>query len=205
MTTIEVWADVTCPFAHVGLQMVASQLAALDHPIEIVVRAWPLEWVNGAPLAADAVARNVNALERQLGVDCFRGFRADRWPVSSIPALNLADAAYRRDATTGFEMSKRLRSLLFEEGQDIADDAVLREVADAYGLATAPPTVAPGVLTDYSEGQRRGVRGSPEFLVGDEHFFCPALELGHDDDGNLTAGIDRDGIARFVRTVASRT
>jgi hypothetical protein len=30
-------------------------VAKIDHPIEVIVRAWPLEWVNGTTLDAPAV------------------------------------------------------------------------------------------------------------------------------------------------------
>ncbi|MFT4616189.1 MAG: hypothetical protein ACKVG5_14010 [Acidimicrobiales bacterium] len=46
-TTVEVFADITCPFTRVGLKRVVEHLAQIDHPIEVIVRAWPLEWVNG--------------------------------------------------------------------------------------------------------------------------------------------------------------
>ena len=59
-TRLEVFADISCPFTHVGLKRfthvglkrVVHELAASDGQIDIVVRAWPLEWVNGAPLEA---------------------------------------------------------------------------------------------------------------------------------------------------------
>ena len=49
-TTVEVFAEITCPFAYVGLKHVVEHVAELDVPVDIIVRAWPLEWVNGAGL-----------------------------------------------------------------------------------------------------------------------------------------------------------
>ena len=49
MRTIEVFADVLCPFTHVGLRAVAEQRARAGRDdVVIRVRAWPLELVNGA-------------------------------------------------------------------------------------------------------------------------------------------------------------
>jgi hypothetical protein len=52
---VEVFADITCPFTHVGLKQVVRHVAEMSEPCDVIVRAWPLEWVNGAPLDVDAV------------------------------------------------------------------------------------------------------------------------------------------------------
>lgn len=199
--TIEVFADINCPFTHVGLKVIAAEIAAAGMPMNVWVRAWPLEWVNGSPLEVDAVAEKVAALTSQLGVHDFDGFCRDTWPATTIPALNLVDAAHRRDAVTGFAVSVRLRTMLFEEGRDIADAHVLAEVADSFGLPRPDVTPTAGVEADYAEGKRRGVRGSPDFWVEGKEFFCPSLDIGHDADGLLTAAFDDKGIREFVRSI----
>ena len=57
------------------------------------------------------------------------------------------------------------------------------------------------MIADYELGQRRGVQGSPHFFVADDAFFCPALDLGHDRTGHLTARFDRDQLAQFFARV----
>ena len=199
--TIEVFADINCPFTHVGLKVVAAEVEALNEAVDVRVRAWPLEWVNGSSLDVDGVALKVAALETQLGVNDFSGFRRDRWPHTTISALNLVDAAYQRNPATGFAVSLLLRRLLFEEGQDISDQQVLAEVANGFALPMPPMEASNGVQADYTEGTRRGVRGSPDFWIEDREFFCPSLEIGHDVDGNLTAKFDDDGIRTMVRSI----
>jgi predicted DsbA family dithiol-disulfide isomerase len=201
---LEVFADITCPFTHVGLKKVISLLEGLDSDVEIIVRAWPLEWVNDTPLEADAVAVKIEALQQQLGIDDFGGFREDTWPTTTIPALNLAAAASAVDAPTGLRVSLALRAALFEDGLDVSDPDVLATIAGAEGLDAPSTEPEPGVLGDYEEGQRRGVRGSPDFWVGEDEFFCPALRLGH-EDGHLTAEFDADGLQRFLDRVALAT
>ncbi len=200
-TPLEVFADITCPFTHVGLKKVISLLADRGTDVEIIVRAWPLEWVNDAPLEAGPVAQKIQALQQQLGIDDFGGFRDDTWPTSTIPALNLAAAAFAVDAATGLRVSLALRAALFEDGLDISDAAVLASLAATEGLPTPGTEPAQGVLDDYAEGQRRGVRGSPDFWVGEDEFFCPALRLGH-ENGHLTAEFDADGLQGFLDRVA---
>ena len=200
---VEVFADITCPFTHVGLKQVVRHVAEMDEPVDVIVRAWPLEWVNRTPLDVAAVQVKAAALTEQLGVDDFSGLRADRWPVSTIPALNLAAAAYERDAATGLEVSLELRAALFEHGLDVGDANVLARIAAAHDLpapgAGTEPSAA--VQADYDEGVRRGVSGSPHYWVGADGFFCPALDLGHDDTGHLTARFDTKALATFFARV----
>ena len=58
--TVEVFADVVCPFAHVGLRRFVARRAELgrSRPL-LLVRAWPLELVNAKPFDPASVARNV--------------------------------------------------------------------------------------------------------------------------------------------------
>jgi predicted DsbA family dithiol-disulfide isomerase len=200
-TTVEVFADITCPFTHVGLKQVVRHVADMDRPADVIVRAWPLEWVNGSPLAVDAVIVKAAALSEQLQVDDFAGLRADRWPASTVPALNLAAAAYERDAATGLAVSLELRAALFEDGVDVGDPDALALIAAAHGLPvpTADPVAA--VRADYESGKARGVQGSPHFFVGADGFFCPALDLGHDTEGHLTARFDQHMLADFFERV----
>lgn len=201
MTTVEVFADITCPFTHVGLKRVIHHVAEMTTPATVVVRAWPLEWVNGRPLDVDAVLVKARALSEQLGVDDFAGLRADRWPATTIPALNLAASGYARDAATGLAVSLELRAALFEHGEDVGDGEVLARIARAHDLAAPATEPGPTVTADYEEGKRRGVKGSPHFFVGSDGFFCPALDLGHDSDGHLTARFDAEMLADFFARV----
>ncbi len=197
MQIVEVYADITCPFTHVGLKRVVQHVSEMSQPAEVIVRAWPLEWVNGAPMAVDAVIVKAAALTDQLGVDDFSGLRADAWPTSTIPALNIAASAYERNAATGLAVSLELRAALFERGDNIGDPAVLAAIATAHGLPAPEFEVCDSVQSDYDGGAERGVRGSPHFFVATDDFFCPALDLGHDDEGHLTARFDADMLADF--------
>ena len=201
--TIEVFADITCPFTHIGLKIVGAEVAALDADIDLHVRAWPLEWVNGTMADPVAIGEKIAVITDQLGVGDFGGFRTDRWPGTTIPALNLAAAGYGIDRATGLAVSLRLRSLVFEEGRNVADPAVLAEVAASFGLAAPSTDPIDSVLDDYEEGKRRGVRGSPDFFIGDDEFFCPSLDLGHDADGALTSSFDADGLRQLIASAAA--
>lgn len=197
-TRLDIFADITCPFTHIGLRRVVADLDGMD--VQIAVRAWPLEWVNGEPLGAEGVDVKVAALRTQLGVDAFSGFDEAQWPTTTIPALNLAAAAHRAGPSTGLAVSLALRDAVFEDGQDVGDPNVLALIAERFGLDAPAAEPDPDVSADYAEGVRRGVRGSPDFWLGEAEFFCPALTLGHDDQG-LTAEFDAAGLEQFLQQV----
>lgn len=183
MSVIEVFADVCCPFTHVGLRrIVAARRDRGAERVRLVCRAWPLEWVNGAPLDPSHVAREVTALREQVAPGMFHGFAEARFPSTSIPALGLAAAAYRLGAERGEMVSLLLRDELFERGRDIAEAALLASVAARAGVELpSPAACASLVRADYDAGRARGVVGSPHFFVGGEGWFCPSLHIEQRD------------------------
>jgi predicted DsbA family dithiol-disulfide isomerase len=197
---IEVFADVWCPFTHVGLRRLIQQRARLGRDDVIVrVRAWPLELINGAPLSADLVAEEIQALRESVAPDLFTGFERNRFPSTALPALGLAAAAYRRSDRTGEQVSLALRTALFEEGRDIADPGELKAIAQVVELDAGRADAEPSIHDDWQEGTRRGVIGSPHFFVDSRDFFCPALSVKRVDD-HLQITVDPEGFAAFVAT-----
>jgi predicted DsbA family dithiol-disulfide isomerase len=198
---LEVFADVWCPFTHVGLRRVVEQRAELGRDDVVVwVRAWPLELVNGEPLGADLVAEEIQALREAVAPDLFAGFNRERFPSTSLPALTLAASAYRRDIRTGEQVSLALRTALFEEGRDIGDPAELAAIAHAVEMKRSDAEGEQAIQDDWQEGRRRGVVGSPHFFVENRGFFCPTLAIDRVGD-HLRITSDRDGFAAFVATV----
>jgi predicted DsbA family dithiol-disulfide isomerase len=201
MKHVEVYADITCPFTHVGLKRVMQHVGEMSEPAEVIVRSWPLEWVNGTPLDIDAVLVKARALSEQLGVDDFDGLHADAWPSTTVPALNLVATGYACDNATGLTISLEIRAALFERGENVADPEVLASIAAAHGLPAPASEPSAAVLADYDGGRKRGVKGSPHFFVASDDFFCPALDLGHDADGHLTARFDADMLDAFFARI----
>jgi predicted DsbA family dithiol-disulfide isomerase len=195
---IEVFADIGCPFTHVGLRrLVAYREQVGREDVHLLVRAWPLEVVNGEAFEPDFIAEEIDALRDSVAPDLFTGFRPAAYPATSIPALALAHAAYRRDVATGEALSLHLRSLLFEEGVDVAHLDVLAEVGRVFDVVAAEEDVAE-VDRDRREGVERGVIGSPHFFTAASSYFCPALDIHRDDGGHLHISMDADSFATFV-------
>jgi len=199
-TVIEVFADVACPFTHVGLKSFVARRAELRrHDVILRVRAWPLEIVNGQPLDPGDIAEEIVALHQLLGSKLFAGFSEESFPATSLPALALASAAYRRDLVTGEQVSLELRDLLFERGVGIADTDVLQRVAAQHSI-DVDVADQQRVLEEYGEGVDRGVVGSPHFFTPAGGFFCPALDVSRDADGRLHVEADNAGFERFLAT-----
>jgi predicted DsbA family dithiol-disulfide isomerase len=200
---IEVFADLCCPFTHVGLlRMVEERAAQGRDDVVLRVRAWPLEVVNGTPLDPAFIAEEVDEIRVQVAPELFAGFSASVMPPTSIPGMVLAHHAYRLDPRVGEAVSLDLRSLLFERGVDVSRPDVLVDVARRHGLAVTADDLADDgpVLADLAEGRIRGVIGSPHFFTVDGGFFCPALDISRDDRGHLRILADPEGFAEFTRS-----
>jgi predicted DsbA family dithiol-disulfide isomerase len=197
MTIIEVFADVSCPFTHVGLRrFVARRAEAGRDDVRLLVRSWPLEIVNGEPLAPDVVAEEIEALRAQAAPELFARFNEGAFPSTSLPALALAAAAYAEHIELGERVSLELRDLLFERGVDISDPEVLADVAIEAGLAL--PVDHAAVVADHAEGVRRGVIGSPHFFTPGGDWFCPSLDVSRDAAGALHIATDPAQFDQFV-------
>ena len=194
---MEVFADVWCPFAHVGLTRLVQRRTQLAAPPLLHVRAWPLELVNGEPLDADKVGEEIDALQATVAADLFQGFDRATWPTTTLPALRLAAAAHRRAPALGETVALDLRRRLFERGQDISAPEVLRVVADEHGVADEDATAIDAIEEDLTDGRARGVIGSPHFFTPSGDFFCPSLQIEHTDDG-LHIEYEPDELERFL-------
>ena len=96
MSRIEVFADIMCPFTHVGLRRLVETRAAAGKSTALRVRAWPLEWINGAPLAADLVGREIEALRTSVAPELFAGFDADTLPANVDPCVRARGGGVHR-------------------------------------------------------------------------------------------------------------
>lgn len=197
MNVIEVFADVGCPFTHVGLLQFVQRRHELGRDdVVLHVRSWPLEIVNAKPLDPGFIAEEIDDLRDQLHTSLFAGFDQRAFPATSMPAMTLAAAAYDQDLRTGEQVSLELRDLLFERGVDVADREVLSRVASSHGVEVDLDR-HDRVLADHAEGSERGVIGSPHFFTPAGSFFCPSLDVHRDANGHLRITAD-DAFEGFV-------
>lgn len=198
MRTVEIYADLGCPFAYVGLRRLIRERQERGVDLTLRLRAWPLELVNGTPLDPAMLGAEIEAIRGGLEPGMFAGFDPGRFPTSTVPAMGLVAVAGSRSDELGESVGMQLRTLLWEEGADIGDPEVLAPVAAEAGLTSGGDlavVLAEGrrrVEAEWSEGVDRGVIGSPHFFVAQDDFFCPAVSVSHDDDGyHVTATPER--------------
>jgi predicted DsbA family dithiol-disulfide isomerase len=203
---VEVFAEIGCPFTHVGLRrfVAARHAGGHEHAIRLRVRSWPLEVINGDPMDPEFVAEEIAELRAQATPELFTGFDPDAFPATSLPAMALAATANQQGPAVGEAVSLELRDRLFERGEDVSDAAVLAAMAAAHGVTGpdgGPPDLSDhaAVLADHAEGERRGVIGSPHFFTPAGDFFCPSMDIER-VDGHLEITADPEGFDRFIQS-----
>ncbi len=205
MNIIEVFADIWCPFAHVGLRCVVERRAQLKREDTVLhVRAWPLELVNEAPLDSETTARHVHELRTQVAPDLFQQFDPTHFPTTTLPALAWVHAAYERDMKRGEAVSLALRHALFEDGIDISDRVALSDIVRSERVESFDATDEQAVRADWLEGKERGVKGSPHFFCGDSDAFCPSLDIFKDGTGRLEVRRNMEVLDAFLENCFKR-
>jgi len=189
MRSLEVFADILCPFTHVGLRTVVDRRneRSLTQP-RLHIRAWPLELINDKPLDPHHVGAEITALRSSVRPDLFAGFSVDGFPRTSLVAFALTAAADRAgDPGLSEEVGLAVRNAVFEEGLDIGNPGVIAEIAARYGVQPFDPeSTETAVRADWEEGRARGVVGSPHFFTADGgNWFCPGLNIRRDDLGSF--------------------
>jgi predicted DsbA family dithiol-disulfide isomerase len=195
--TIEVYADIWCPFTHVGLTRLIARRPIGSVVPRFRVHPWPLELVNGEPLSPSFVADEISALQASVAPDLFVGFDEAHFPTTTLDALALVESAYRIGLRVGEEMSLTLRSALFEEGRDIADRSELARCAEDLAVPWPEPEDRVAVEDSLRTGRSRGVVGSPHFFTTDGDVFCPTLDIRR-IDGRLHITQDAAAVERLV-------
>lgn len=197
--TIEVFADVWCPFTHVGLVMLANERQRRNRgDVRIVVRSWPLEIINGAPMDPDKVRSNCEALRAQVSPDQFSNVNLDHFPTTTLDALDLVAQAYAWGGAAGERASFAVRAALFEAGEDIGRIDVLQRIASEIGFVFRPDPGHVAVHADLVDGRERGVVGSPHFFHGDDGVFCPSLRISRDTESRLVVEVDVAAFEEFI-------
>jgi predicted DsbA family dithiol-disulfide isomerase len=197
--TVEVFADIWCPFAYVGLRAAFAQRARSGHTgVPIVVRAWPLELVNGTPMSAAGAHDHADELREQVAPDLFADLDITRFPTSTLDALALCAHAYRSAPSLGERAAMAVREALFEHGRDISQLSVLQEIAGELGTGMPDAADSATVRADWAEGIARGVVGSPHFFSGELSMFCPSLNISRVPGAGLTISADAERLAAFL-------
>ena len=183
---VDIWSDVVCPWCYLGTRRFEEAVARLDGPeVEVVHRAFELDPgvpPEGQDLAeylarkfggAQRVAMTHDRLARAAG-DVDVDFRWDgKRRVNTFDAHRLA--AWALD-TTGAraqnELHQRLFRAYFSDNRDVADHAVLAELAGETGLdagraaeVLATDAYAEAVRADERQAGELDIHAVPTFVI----------------------------------------
>ena len=180
MDVVEVFADVACPFTYVGVHRLIKYREQLNKTRTRSCGSGPGR-SNSSTACLWPARRWPRRSRRSVSVapDLFAGFPETRFPVNE-PAPGHGGrraAAYRQGLEVGERFSVAVRRALFEDGLDISNERVLRDLRLLLGVPHPSETDRCSVEADLAEGERRGVAGSPHFFTAAGDFFCPSLDI----------------------------
>ena len=190
---IEIWSDVVCPWCYIGKRRIENALAEFGHADEVEVHWRSYELDPGAPteptestsvmLAKKYGQSPEGAKQMQDRVEAVAAEEGLVYRLSRTLHLNTVDAhrlIHLAHDQGGTELQGRVKEALLEayftEARNVADHAVLREVAVAAGLdgvrvdeVLASREFEADVRADVEQAQAYGATGVPFFVIDQKY------------------------------------
>lgn len=178
MATVEVWSDLLCPFAYVGILRLrrARTRLGLDGEVQLEHHTFPLELFDGPHprRGTDTEAVGLGQIEPEAQ---FRVWTAadDLYPHTVLLAAEAVHAAGAQGLAAGEELDLALRRAFWTHSRSISHRKVILDVAaevpavDAGALADAldSGTFRSAVMADFAVAQTPAITGSPTFRFPD--------------------------------------
>lgn len=172
--TIEVWSDLLCPFAYVGLLRLRRARERLGLDVVLVHRSYPLELFNGPHprRGTDTEAVGLGQIEPAAN---FRVWTAadDLYPHTVLLAAEAVHAAAEQGPVAAEELDLALRSAFWTDSRSIAHRQVILDVAAPLLDVTALAAALDGgrrratLMADYAVARTDAIPGSPTFRLPD--------------------------------------
>jgi predicted DsbA family dithiol-disulfide isomerase len=217
--TIAVYADITCPWAHVcihRLHVTRERLGLVDE-VSIDPRAFPLELINDRPTpkrVLDAEIPVAGALEPDAGWQMWQGEESE-YPVTSLPALEAVIAAKLQGPKPAEQLDRALRQGFFGASKTIsmrheilALAAGIRDLdVDELEAALEDGRCRSALTGDHLISETKTIQGSPHvFLADGTNVANPGIELHWEGEhGEGFPVVDQDDPSiydRLLETVA---
>jgi predicted DsbA family dithiol-disulfide isomerase len=187
---IDIWSDIACPWCYIGKRRLETALAGFDHrdDVELVYRSFQLD--PSAPTEATETAQEMlsskygvsreEAAQMQARVTDLAAAEGMTWRHDETVHANTLDAHrllhLAKQEGRQVELKEVFLRANFVEARNMADHAVLRELAVGAGLpADRVDAVLAGrefeadVRADVDQARAYGANGVPFFVV-DEKF-----------------------------------
>lgn len=189
---VDVWMDVVCPWCYIGKRRLETALAGFDHPVEVITHSYQLdpsapadgtggtvvEWLGDRyGGGAGAGQQMVQQVEQTAAAEGLEFHHADSPRTNTFDAHRLLHLALSEGGPElQAKLVESLQAAYFTRAQDIADHALLRELAVDAGLdagrvqdVLASEEYADAVLTDIQQAQAIGANGVPFFVIGGKY------------------------------------
>ncbi|MEJ3652633.1 DsbA family protein [Actinomycetes bacterium KLBMP 9759] len=208
MTTIQVWSDLLCPFAYVGLLRLRRARARLGLDVRLEHHTFPLELFDGPHprRGTDTEAVGVGRIEPEGQFRVWTG-PDDQYPHTVLLAAEAVHAASAQSLEAGEELDLALRQAFWTHSRSISHRQVILDVAGAVAAVDTEALTAAldsgrhrgDVMADFAVAQTDAITGSPTFVLADGSSATnPGIEVHW--DGPWAAGfpvIDADDAGAY--------
>lgn len=196
---ITVYADYVCPFCYLGRRSLETYRNEREEPIAIDWHPFDLRSQKRGPDGEidhsvddgkdeayfEQARKNVERLQKEYDAEEMRNLDDIPDEVDSLPA-QVASYYVKSNHPDDWEAFDRgLYEALWVDGEDIGDEDVIADVAEAAGLdpaeireAVADEDIRERLFDEFATAQRRGITGVPTFAYG-EHAARGAVPPEH--------------------------
>jgi predicted DsbA family dithiol-disulfide isomerase len=187
---IDIWSDIACPWCYIGKRRLETALAEFAHAadVEVVYRSFQLD--PSAPTEVTETAQEMlaskygvsraEAAQMQARVSELAAAEGMAWQHDKTVHANTFDAHrllhLARETGRQGALKEALMHANFVEARNIADHAVLREIAvgaglpaDRVDLVLAGEEFAADVRADIEQARAYGATGVPFFVVDQKY------------------------------------
>jgi 2-hydroxychromene-2-carboxylate isomerase len=188
---IEFWFDFSSPYGYIGSELIDAVAARHGRTVNWrpILLGPIFKAVGTAPLVALPIkgeySRHDFARMARLHKVAFR--LPEKFPVGTQVAARAFYLIADRDAGQAHDFARRVFRAYYVEGRDVADPAVVLELAGACGADTATlaealkgEAIKERMKAEVENAMKAGVFGSPYFIVDGEPFWgvdrIPMLE-----------------------------
>jgi predicted DsbA family dithiol-disulfide isomerase len=180
--SVDVWADVVCPFCYLGSQQLARAIERFDHSVDVTHHAFELD--PNAPVSSDQSLDELLATKYRMPVERARALHRRlegqgkelgiAFSFNTVQRSNSFDAhrliALASSQSCGNTMTDRLFRAYFSEAVLISDRAQLSTLANDVGVVDVDElwhgdAFAAEVRADEMSAHELGITGVPAILI----------------------------------------
>ncbi len=212
-STIQVWSDIGCPWAHVAVWRLwdARRQLGLEERVRFDHRVFPLELFNSQATPRNELEPEMPACASLAPRAGWQAWSAPdwEWPGTMLPAMEAVQAAKEQGLAASEALDRGLRRAFWGESRCVSLRHVILEVAsetDGLDLAALAEALDEGrarraIFVQWEIAKTDAVQGSPHVFAPDgSNAQNPGLELDWNEaaDGVWLPTIVRDDPAAYV-------